>query len=115
LKNPERVLLPRLHTPNYAFWNRGNFSFEETGPKWGFASTNIGQGMLLADLDNDGDLDVVINTLNAEAEIYRNDAPAKRIAVRLRSKTRNTRGVGARVLVKQGRFVQAQEIICGGR
>ncbi|MBI3416562.1 MAG: VCBS repeat-containing protein [Verrucomicrobia bacterium] len=114
-RNAGRLLFPPLHTPNYLYRNLGNFSFEEVGTKWGFASTNIGHGMVLADLDNDGDLDVVINTLNAGCEIYRNDAPGPRLAVRLRGEAGNTRGVGARVRVKQRDFTQEQEIIAGGR
>lgn len=104
-----------LRTPNYAFRNRGMFEFEEMGNAWGFASTNIAQGMALADLDNDGDQDVIVTTLNTETELYRNDGPAKRVAVRLRGQSGNTEGIGARIRAVQDGFVQAQEIISGGR
>ena len=114
-KNARRLGLPPLNTPNYLFHNRGDFRFEEVGRQWGFAATNICVGMALADLDNDGDLDVIVNTLNSECQIFRNDAPGKRIEVRLRGAGANTHGIGARVRVRQGSFVQEQEIICGGR
>ncbi len=114
-RNAGRLLFPPLNPPKYLYRNRGNFSFEEVGQKWGFASTNIGIGMALADLDSDGDLDVIVNTLNSECEVYRNNAPAPRIEVRLRGAGGNTRGIGARIRVTGGPVAQEQEMICGGR
>src|ERR1043166_3080812 len=71
--------------------------------------------MALADLDNDGDLDVVINNMNSVAGIYRNETIAPRLAVRLHGKPPNTRGIGAKIKVSGGPTVQSQEMICGGR
>lgn len=107
---------PRLHTPNYAFRNRRDGTFEETGPRWSFNSTQACHGVICADLDNDGDLDVVVSSLNAPPLIYRNDSDAPRIAVRLKGRGANTRGINARITVRGGAVpVQAQEMICGGR
>jgi hypothetical protein len=114
-RNAWRLALPPLHTPNYLFRNLGNFQFEEAGKRWGFASTNISIGMALADLDNDGDLDVAINTLNSECEIYRNDAPGSRIGVRLKGTGGNHHGIGARIRLHSVGLVQEQEMISGGR
>src|SRR5437764_9209089 len=65
---------PALTVPNVLFRNRGNRTFEEVGKSWGFDSTQISHGIVLADLDNDGDLDVVVSCLWKAPLIYRNDS-----------------------------------------
>jgi len=107
--------LPRLDSPNLIFRNRGDLTFEEVGARWGFDTVGISQGMALADLDNDGDLDVVINNLNSGAGIYRNDTSAARVAVRLRGTPPNTQGIGGKITVTGGPVAQSQEMISGGR
>jgi hypothetical protein len=106
---------PRLAAPKRLFRNRGDLSFEEAGARWGFHEVEISHGMALADLDNDGDLDVVVNNLHSSAAVYRNDSSAPRVAVRLRGRGRNTRGIGARLRLTGGPVAQSQEMIAGGR
>jgi enediyne biosynthesis protein E4 len=111
-----RRKFPRLDTPNYAFRNRGDLTFEEVGERWGFNSTRISHGIALADLDNDGDLDVIINCLNDGPLLYRNNSTAPRVAVRLRGAPPNTQGIGGRIVVRGGAVPeQSQEVISGGR
>ena len=107
---------PKQANGNLAFRNRGDLTFEEVSKAWGFDRKGTTTTMALADLDNDGDLDVVLNPLNGPALIYRNESPAQRIAVRLKGLPPNTRGVGARIGVFGGPVPrQEQEMICGGR
>jgi hypothetical protein len=111
---------PRLVVPKQAFRNRGDLTFEPAGDAWKFNQPGISHGMALADLDGDGDLDVVVNHLNGAAGLYRNDSPAPRVAARLKGRAGNTRGIGARITVAveaavTSRLVQSQEMICGGR
>ena len=110
-----RRIMPRLDTPNYAFRNRGDLTFENVSDAWGFNSRAISAGMALADLENDGDMDVVVNVLNEPVLVYRNDCPAPRIAVRLKGNGENRFGIGAKITVKGGPVTQSQEMICGGR
>ncbi len=106
---------PRWRTPNVAFRNNGRGQFTPVSEQWGFNHVGISFGMAQADLDNDGDLDLVVNNLNETASLYRNDATAGRVAVRLKGLAPNTEGIGARVQLISGVFTQAQEMISGGR
>ena len=111
-----RKLFPRQNSPNVAFRNRGDLTFEDSGAAWGFNFNGVSHGMAMADLDNDGDLDVVVNNLNDPCSFYRNDGSAPRVAVRLKGLAPNTRGIGARITVSGGAVAtQGQEMICGGR
>jgi hypothetical protein len=109
-------VFPPLPVPNMAFHNRGDLTFEEIGKQWGFDSTQVSHGMALADLDNDGGLDVVINCLRGPALVYRNNCSAPRLAVKLKGLPPNGFGIGAKIRLLNGAVpVQSQEMTCGGR
>lgn len=106
----------RLEQPLTAFRNRGNGRFENASQAWRFDIEGVSHGMCLVDLDNDGDQDVVINRMNQEALLLKNEAAAPRVAVRLKGKPGNTQGIGATVTLRGGAVAQqSQEIIAGGR
>ena len=95
-----RFMFKPLVLRNLAFRNQGNLRFTEKSADWGFDHAGISHGMALADLDNDGDMDIAVNNFNEAATVYRNNSPAPRIAVKLRGMQPNTQGVGARITVE---------------
>ena len=112
----ERQFYPKLFLPNVAFRNRGDRTFSDASSQWRFGiEPDISHGMAAGDLDGDGDLDVVINRLSANAAVLRNDSPAPRLAVRLVGRAPNTRAIGARIRVLGGPVAeQSREVTAGG-
>ncbi|MGH7680335.1 MAG: VCBS repeat-containing protein [Gemmatimonadaceae bacterium] len=93
---------------NYAFRNLGALRFMNEAEAWGLATPTISSGAAYGDLDGDGALDLVVNNINAEAFVYRNNARALRpenrfLRVRLVGEKTNPFGVGAKVEVGGGR------------
>src|SRR5258708_2497094 len=110
------ALYPRLDGPVAAFHNLGNYQFAETTALWGTDQPGVHNAIALADLDGDGDLDLVVNNLNGVAGIYRNESVAPRVAVRLKGLSSNTQGIGAKIKLLGGAVpMQSEEVISGGR
>ncbi len=100
LKNRAKEM-PGLHTPNAIFKNSGHYTFEKkTGP-WGLDLPSYSNGAAFGDLDNDGDLDLVVNNINEKAFIYRNNTTTSLgnhyLRVKLVGAEQNSQGLGSRV------------------
>ncbi|MFD2100473.1 VCBS repeat-containing protein [Flagellimonas iocasae] len=102
--------MPSEKLQNYAFKNEGGLAFTKTTKNWGFEQTLNSNGAAYADLDNDGDLDLVMNNLDDEASIYRNNATNNFLSIKLIGNERNRNAIGAKVKVITDTNMQYQEL-----
>lgn len=116
-KSKREVLnaIPEVKIKNYAFRNNGNVQFTNVTNDWGFTELSFSNGAAYADLDNDGDLDVVISNINDKAFIYRNRTIEKNkdkanfLSVKLAGDSLNRQGIGAWVKLYYGTQQQVIE------
>jgi len=93
--------IPKVKLHNYAFHNGGNLKFEDVTGKWGLAVPSFSNGAVYADLDNDGDMDMVINNINDEAFVYENTTnrkdkiSANYLMIKFKGDKHNVNGLGA--------------------
>lgn len=111
-KKKDFRLLPSTPIANYAFQNNGDYSFTNTTVPWGFDEKGFSNGFAVADLDNDGDLDLVINNIDTPASIYSNQGTkgSHFIKVKLEGPKENPFGLGAKVSVRTDSTEQFQEL-----
>lgn len=94
-----------VHKPNFLFRNKGEFLFENVASSWGLSEASYTNGAAYADLDNDGDLDLILNNLNGAAQLYENMINSKERAsgnflqLRLDGPAENPLGIGTRIWV----------------
>ncbi|MGH7652254.1 MAG: VCBS repeat-containing protein, partial [Gemmatimonadaceae bacterium] len=95
--------MPRTPLANYAFRNDGNLTFTNVAQLWGLAQPGFSNGAAYVDLNNSGNLDLVVNNINSPASIYRNRSREQNgnsyLTVALRGSGRNTQGIGAKVTI----------------
>ncbi len=86
---------------NYLFSNKGDLRFENVSESWGFTDSTFSNGAAVADFDNDGDLDLVINNLDEEALLYENVGSGDNhyLRIKLEGPIKNSDGIGAKVSV----------------
>lgn len=99
-------------THNYIFRNEGNLQFSKQVKNWGFEAPMLTNGAAYADLDNDGDLDLVLNNVNEAAAVYENRSPkGNYLKVQFEGAGGNRFGIGARVEARAGGQVMMQEFM----
>ncbi len=96
--------MPRGEVHNYLYKGGKDLRFRDVSGDWGFTQPDISNGAAYADLDNDGDLDLITNNINQQAGVYRNQSDRKignnYLTVKLKGEGKNTFGLGAKVLLK---------------
>ena len=65
-------IMPSKAVPNFAFQNKGDFIFEEKAASWGLGTPSFSNGNGYGDLDNDGDLDLIIGSEEGTLHFFRN-------------------------------------------
>lgn len=98
-------LMPSQAVPNASFKNEGEFQFVEMTSQWGFDTPSFSNGSAYGDIDNDGDLDLVINNVNMPAFTYENTIDTssnKSITIGLKGVDKNTFAIGAKVEIYYG-------------
>jgi hypothetical protein len=95
-------VMPSAAVPNGAYKNKGSFQFENARDLWGFETPSFSNGSAYGDLDNDGDLDLVVNNINAPAFVYKNNSTENNyVQISLKGFEKNTFAVGSKVIVHQ--------------
>jgi hypothetical protein len=107
--------IPEVKLHNYAFRNNGNLTFNNTTSEWGLATPSFSNGAAYADLDNDGDMDIIVNNINDSAFVYRNtlmDGREKRqhyLTIKLNGSSTNRDGFGTWIEIFYQNKMQAYE------
>jgi hypothetical protein len=105
--------MPATRLRNYCFHNQQNLTFSNVAQAWGFTQESISSGAVYADLDNDGDLDLVTSNSNEAPFLYRNNSRQTNahhfLKIKLQGTRQNTRAIGAKVFVKAAGLEQLQE------
>lgn len=108
-------MIPSVRVPNYAFHNNGDLTFTNLSKEWGLSTPSFSNGAAYVDLDNDGDLDLVINNVNMPPFICRNESHGKTdsnyLTVILKGKGGNTSAIGSNVTLYFNGQLNYQELI----
>lgn len=106
--------MPSERTHNFLFKGMEHNTFEDISQQWGTSKEGISNGAAYADLDNDGDLDLIASGVNETAQIYENRSTqlskGNFVKIRLASGEKNTFGIGAKVYIKTGASQQMRQV-----
>jgi hypothetical protein len=106
--------IPSVPVLNKAFRNEGKLKFSDAGAGWGFTKPSFSNGAAYGDLDNDGDLDLVINNVNEKAFVYKNNSRENNrnnyTGLLLKGKDHNTYAIGSKIKVYAGGQLFCREL-----
>ncbi|WP_228853421.1 VCBS repeat-containing protein [Aegicerativicinus sediminis] len=107
--------MPIYPLPNYAYHNKRNLTFNDVSMQWGFSKPSFSNGAAYGDLDNDGDLDLVINNVNMEAFVYRNNTSETSennfVKLKFQGANGNKFAIGTKAYLYFGNQIIMQELI----
>ncbi len=103
-------MMPSQKIPNYIYRNNGDLTFENKIEEWSFETPSFSNGASYADLDNDGDLDIVINNIDDAAFIYRNNSVSNNfLKIKVEGPAQNKAGLGLKVVCNTEKGIQYAE------
>ena len=107
--------MPSTVEENYTYRNNGDLTFSKMNNEWGLDQKTLSNGAAYADLDNDGDMDLVVNNIDEKAYVYRNNSEKlnqnKYLSVSFKGEGKNKFGLGAKVIIKLEDKTITQEML----
>jgi enediyne biosynthesis protein E4 len=102
--------MPDGKVSNFIFKNIDGVHFKDFSPDWGINSPSFSSGSAYADLDNDGDLDLVVNNINEPAFVYRNNSKSSSVIISLIGNQSNSFGIGTKIFTYTDGKYQYHEV-----
>ncbi|MCX6316391.1 MAG: VCBS repeat-containing protein [Bacteroidetes bacterium] len=107
--------IPIFPMPNKAFRNNGNLTFTDAGEDWGFMEPSFSNGAAYGDLDNDGDLDLIVNNENQPSFVYKNNSREQNgnsyIGIKLKGRGGNTYAIGSKIKLFKSDTIYYRELV----
>lgn len=107
--------IPKTPLPNKVYKNEHNLKFIDIGEEWGLGQNTFSNGAAYGDLDNDGDLDIIINNQNQPSFVYKNNSRQinqhNYIGIQLKGEGKNTYAVGSKIQLFIGNQILTKEVI----
>ncbi|HEV8286524.1 MAG TPA: VCBS repeat-containing protein [Chitinophagaceae bacterium] len=107
--------MPSIHVLNKVYQNNGDLTFKDVGLNWGFSQPSFSNGAAYGDLDNDGDLDIVVSNVNQPAFIYKNNSRELNhnnyIGISLQGSDENRFAIGSKITIYKKGEIISREVI----